>query len=80
MENLRLLEAPADGVQIAFVQGGLKPGAKTDHLVSLDRLEEKVSSVTVPLAFSDELYQFRLHIDLLRNKLQKARDSEIDNP
>jgi TRAP-type uncharacterized transport system substrate-binding protein len=37
-ENIRLREAPSDGVQIAFVQGGLKDEAKADQFVTLGSL------------------------------------------
>jgi len=58
---------------------GEPPARLEEHLAKLDRLEEKISSLTVPLAYSDELYQFRLHIDMLRKKLQKAREVETDH-
>ena len=48
------------------------------YLSELDKLEEKVTSINVPLSFSDELYQLRLHIDLLRKKLQAACDSDSE--
>ncbi len=38
VENIRLLEDPASGVDIAFVQGGTGGAAKTDSLVSLASL------------------------------------------
>jgi len=37
----------------------------------LDALEQKVCHISVPLSFSEELYQLRLHINLLRGKLKK---------
>ena len=43
-----------------------------EYLLMLDDLEEKVSNISVPLAFSEELYSLRLHIDMLRNKLYKT--------
>jgi TRAP transporter TAXI family solute receptor len=48
-----------------------------EYLSVLDNLEEKVSTISVPLAFSEELYSLRLHIDMLRNKLYKAREENI---
>jgi hypothetical protein len=47
-----------------------------EYLSELNRLEEKVSNISVPLAFSEELYALRLHIDMLRNKLYKTRENE----
>ena len=35
----------------------------------LDDIEEEVRKVKVPLSYSDELYNLRLHIDMVRNKL-----------
>jgi hypothetical protein len=37
----------------------------------LDELERKVADISVPLAFREELYGMRLHIELLRKKLKK---------
>jgi TRAP transporter TAXI family solute receptor len=37
-ENVRLLEADSGGVDVAFVQGGMAPLAKTDNLVTLGAL------------------------------------------
>jgi len=41
-----------------------------ESLQRLDDIEEEVRKVNVPLSYSDELYNLRLHIDLVRNKLQ----------
>jgi len=38
----------------------------------LDTIEEEARKVSVPLSYSDELYNLRLHIDLVRRKLQKG--------
>jgi hypothetical protein len=41
-----------------------------EYLVGLNRIEEKVSNLSVPLSYSEELYHLRMHIDLLRNKIK----------
>ena len=41
-------------------------------LVKLDEIEEKVSNVTVPLAYTSGIYALRVHIQMLRNKLRQA--------
>jgi TRAP transporter TAXI family solute receptor len=41
-----------------------------EYLNGLEGLEEKVSNISVPLSFSEELYHLRMHIDLLRGKLK----------
>lgn len=50
-----------------------------EYLLMLDNLEEKVSNISVPLAFSRELYSLRVHIDMLRDKIYKAREKEKTN-
>ena len=44
-------------------------------LQKLDDIEEEVRKVTVPLSYTDELYNLRLHIDLVRNELQQRQHS-----
>lgn len=40
-----------------------------DHLRQLDIIEDEVRKVTVPLSYADELYDLRLHINMVRNNL-----------
>ena len=47
-----------------------------EYLLLLDNLEEKVSNISVPLAFSRELYSLRVHIGMLRNKLYEASEKK----
>jgi len=47
-----------------------------EYEVKLERIEEKVSNISVPLAFSEELFQLRMHINLLRNKLKQMIKEE----
>ena len=42
-------------------------------LQRLDAIEEDVQKVRVPLSYSDELYNLRLHIGMLRSRLQDLR-------
>ena len=52
-----------------------KKGADRDELRGqLDKLDVKASRIRVPLAYTDELYSLRQHIDLVRERLggQKA--------
>ena len=44
------------------------------HLALLDDLEDKVANIHMPLAHTDSLYHFRLHIDLLRKKLNAEKE------
>jgi hypothetical protein len=43
-----------------------------EYLAELDRIEGQVMKVSVPLSYSKELYDLRLHIEMLRNELQKV--------
>jgi uncharacterized protein len=55
------------------------PEHLNDYLIELDLIEEQVSNISVPLAYSDELYALRLHIGMLRNALltvQEAQDQK----
>jgi len=47
-----------------------------EYLAELDGLDEKVSRISIPLAYSEELYDLRLHIDMLRNRLREASARE----
>jgi hypothetical protein len=58
--NLRLIEAE--------LEEGERPRAEL--VGSLDKLEARVSSIRVPLAYADELYSLRQHIDLVRARLR----------
>jgi TRAP transporter TAXI family solute receptor len=39
-------------------------------LTALDKLEARVAAITVPLAYTDEVYTLRTHIDLVRERLK----------
>jgi hypothetical protein len=60
--NLRLIEAE--------LEEGERP--RDELVASLDKLESRVSSIRVPLAYADELYSLRQHIDLVRARLRAA--------
>jgi TRAP transporter TAXI family solute receptor len=61
-------------VQDEAMNGGTD--ALTDRLTTLDR---EVASVSVPLAYTGELYHLRLHIHLLQEKLQARRDRSLQD-
>jgi len=44
-----------------------------EYLDRLDRIEDEVRKVEVPLSYADELYDLRLHLGLVRDRLQGAR-------
>ena len=44
-----------------------------EYLGRLDMIEDEVRKVSVPLSYADELYDLRLHLGLVRDRLQGAR-------
>ena len=54
------------------------------HLAALERLEEEVTEVQVPLSYMGEFYRLRIHIALILSKLQRfdeehrAQDTQPD--
>jgi hypothetical protein len=46
-------------------------------LIELERIEEEVTQITVPLSYADELYDLRLHIDLVRQELDSMVPYEV---
>jgi len=58
--NLRLIEAE--------LESGERP--RDELAESLDKLEARVAGIRVPLAYADELYALRQHIDLVRSRLR----------
>lgn len=47
-----------------------------EGLKELERIEEEVGKVNVPLSYADQLYALRLHMELVREKLNTVRDRE----
>ena len=42
-------------------------------LQALNRIAEEVARLSVPLAFADQLYSLRMHIELVRQKVCQAQ-------
>jgi len=61
-QQLKTLEASIDDHPPASVVAG--------KLKELDRIEAAVSGISVPLPFTDQLYDLRGHIDLVRRRLE----------
>ena len=52
---------------------GLSSEQYADYLQTLNRIEEEVARLSVPLAFADQLYNLRMHIELVRQKVRQAQ-------
>jgi hypothetical protein len=53
-------------------------GNKSDipeMIALLDRMEEQVNDLTMPIAYASMLYELRTHIDLVRGSLKKHADN-----
>jgi len=48
-----------------------------EYLAGLEAIEEKVSNISVPLSYSEELYHLRMHIDMLRSKLKQMIEKQV---
>ena len=44
-----------------------------DCLQALNRIEEEVARLSVPLAFADQLYHLWMYIELVRQKVRQAQ-------
>ena len=47
-------------------------GRLPECLDRLDKLEKKVSNVSVPLGYRESVYTLRFHIDMIRTRLLKT--------
>jgi hypothetical protein len=66
--QLKALEASFDA----------SPGAEnlTEKQAAVERIEEAVSHIRIPLTFSDQLYNLRSHIDIVRRKITLRANSQ----
>jgi phosphoenolpyruvate carboxylase len=55
-----------------------QPERIPDYRARLDRIEDAVNKVNVPLAFYDEIYTLREHIDFVRGKISRLNQDPID--
>jgi TRAP transporter TAXI family solute receptor len=58
--------------------GELDAPERERRLADIDRIEREVTGVSTPLSYASELYNLRLHISLVRQKLQSATGSTAD--
>ena len=58
------------------VHGPPDAEAVRSGLRELARIEEEVAKVEVPMAYADQLYHLRIHLELVREKLQGRADGQ----
>lgn len=59
-------------IEQALEEGEASAAAQQSLLARLDGLEERVNHISVPLAYADELYRLRSHIQLVRARVRQA--------
>jgi hypothetical protein len=66
--------------ELEVVDSASRVAESTDRLADLaaelDRIEDELEDVSVPLSYRDELYDLRLHINLVRQQL-RARTTQL---
>jgi hypothetical protein len=60
-KRLRSIEANAQGITDAKKRGELRS--------EVDEIEDKLSKLKVPLAYAQQFYDLRLHVDFVRARL-----------
>jgi hypothetical protein len=55
------------------IRPGRSPKQIEEDLADLDRLENEVRKVSIPLSYADELFALRFHIEMVREKIEKGR-------
>ncbi len=60
----------------ARIEDGLPAASLAECKAELERIERKVGEIHVPLSYSEELYNLRLHIELLATKVRSAQDKQ----
>lgn len=49
------------------------PAQRSAAAAEIDRFDDEIASVKVPLGYADELYQLRLHLRMVREDIESAR-------
>ena len=66
--------------ELKKLEAGFAPGAAPETIAvglsEIERIEEAVNRIPVPLAFANQLYDLRQHIDVVRRKLNSLRPVE----
>ena len=57
-----------------------KDRVREDLVRRLDDIETRVNHISIPLAYADELYRLRSHIDFVRERVQATLDGEPGEP
>jgi len=61
-------------------RSSLSPAEQAARLEELDRIEATVNNITIPLAFANQLYDLREHIEVVRRKLLGGSGEAASSP
>jgi hypothetical protein len=61
-------------------RSSLSPAEQAARLEELDRIEATVNNITIPLAFANQLYDLREHIEVVRRKLLGGSGEATSSP
>jgi hypothetical protein len=65
--------------QLKILEASFGATVSGEHLAEkqaeIDRIEDSVSRIRFPLTFSDQLYELRSHIDVVRRKIESRSNS-----
>jgi hypothetical protein len=53
------------------------PAECAELLIRLDQIEEDVRSLRVPLGYADAHYHLRMHLDLVRRRVQEMSQARV---
>jgi hypothetical protein len=59
------------------IEASADPGDLLEQQIELRRIEEALSSIRFPLAFSDQVYNLRSHVDIVRRRLRPRRPAAM---
>lgn len=64
------------------IEVGLSQGTGNKRLLleELDALDRELEKINVPLAYAEELYALRSHVNLVRRRVQQLADPQISEP
>jgi len=74
--ELRAVEQALEGVTTGMPESQRKDRVRADLVRRLDDIETRVNHISIPLAYADELYRLRSHIDFVRERVQTTLDGE----
>ena len=67
----------------ASARSATSPAERAQKLAELDRIAAAVDNIAIPVGFADQLYELRLHVDAVRNRLAadpRQHSATADSP